>query len=288
LKSIIFKFFSLFSVVRLYNILAIVTAQYLTSIFILANKENILDVILDPYLFAIILCSSIAIASGYIINNFYDYEKDIINRPIRSSIDRTIRKRTKLNLYFSLNLLCICLSLLISIRAVFFFLAYILALWFYSHKLKKMLFIGNIFSALLTIAPFFAILLYYKNIDLIIFAYALFLFFIILLKDITKDLKNLVGDFSLNYQTIPVVFGEKFTKVIITLITIVNIILVLNLYLNFNRGLMEIFYYLSIITLFLFLIKLYKSSNIHDYLFLHNILRFIITVGIISIFLTAL
>jgi len=288
LKSIIFKFFSLFSVVRLYNILAIVTAQYLTSIFILGNKENILDVILDPYLFAIISCSSIAIASGYIINNFYDYEKDIINRPIRSSIDKTIRKRTKLNLYFSLNLLCICLSLLISIRAVFFFLVYILALWFYSHKLKKMLFIGNIFSAILTIAPFFAIFLYYKNIDLIIVAYALFLFFIILLKDITKDLKNLVGDFSLNYQTIPVVFGEKFTKVIITLITIVNIILVLNLYLNFNRGLMEIFYYLSIITLFLFLIKLYKSSNIHDYLFLHNILRFIITVGIISIFLTAL
>ena len=102
MKSIIFKFFSLFSVIRLYNILAIAIAQYLTSIFILGHKENILDVILDPYLFAIILCSSIAIASGYIINNFYDYEKDIINRPIRSSIDKTIRKRTKLNLYFSL------------------------------------------------------------------------------------------------------------------------------------------------------------------------------------------
>ena len=108
------------------------------------------------------------------------------------------------------------------------------------------------------------------------------------MKDITKDLKNLVGDFSLNYQTIPVVFGEKFTKAIITLITTINIILVLNLYLNFNRGLMEIFYFLSIVILFLFLIKLYKSSNIHDYLFLHNILRFIITIGIISIFLTAL
>ena len=135
MKSIIFKFFSLFSVIRLYNILAIAIAQYLTSIFILGHKDNILDVILDPYLFAIILCSSIAIASGYIINNFYDYEKDIINRPIRSSIDKTIRKRTKLTLYFSLNSLCICLSLLISIRAAIFFLVYILTLWFYSHKL---------------------------------------------------------------------------------------------------------------------------------------------------------
>jgi len=85
-----------------------------------------------------------------------------------------------------------------------------------------------------------------------------------------------------------VVFGEKFTKLVIILIALVNIVLVLNLYLNFNRGLMEIFYFLSIITLFLFVIKLYKSSNIHDYLFLHNILRFIITIGIISIFLTAL
>ena len=148
MKSIIDKFFSLFSVIRAYNIIAIVIAQYLTSIFILGHKENTLDIILDPYLFAIILCSSIAIASGYIINNFYDYEKDMINRPIRSSIDKTIRKRTKLTLYFSLNLLCICLSFLISIRAVIFFLVYILALWFYSHKLKKILIVGNIFFSL--------------------------------------------------------------------------------------------------------------------------------------------
>ena len=163
MKSTIFKFFSLFSVIRVHNILAIVIAQYLTSIFILGHKENILDIILDPYLFTIILCSSIAIASGYIINNFYDYEKDIINRPIRSNIDKSIRKRTKLTLYFILNFLCLCVSFLISIRASVFFFVYIVALWFYSHKLKKMLIIGNICSTILTITPFFAIFLYYKN-----------------------------------------------------------------------------------------------------------------------------
>ena len=265
-----------------------ITAQYLTSIFILSPNTDIIKIIFDPYLFLIILCSSIAIGSGYIINNFYDEEKDLINRPIKYNIDKAVKKNTKLKFYLFLNFVVIALAFVISYRAIIFFSLYIFFLWLYSHKLKRILFIGNLFYSILTVTPFFAILLYYKNIDLIIVAYALFLFFIILLKDITKDLKNLVGDFSLNYQTIPVVFGEKFTKAIITLITIVNIILVLNLYLNFNRGLMEIFYFLSIITLFLFLIKLYKSSNIHDYLFLHNILRFIITLGIISIFLTAL
>ena len=285
LKSTIFKFFSLFSVIRVYNIIAIVIAQYLTSIFILGHQKDTLEVILDPYLFVIILCSSIAIASGYIINNFYDYEKDIINRPIRSSIDKTIRKRTKLTLYFSLNLLCICLSFLISIRAVIFFSAYILALWFYSHKLKKIVIIGNICSAILTITPFFAIFLYYKNFELIIIIYALFLFFIILAKDIIKDLENLKGDFTLNYKTIAVVYGEKFTKVIISIIILISYINVINLILNFDIGLMFYYYYLCLFILAYILFILWKSRTKKEYLIIHNIMRALIILGIISIVL---
>lgn len=285
LKSTIFKFFSLFSVIRVYNIIAIVIAQYLTSIFILGHQKDTLEVILDPYLFVIILCSSIAIASGYIINNFYDYEKDIINRPIRSSIDKSIRKRTKLSLYFALNFLCLFLSLLISIRAASFFLVYIFALWFYSHKLKKIVIIGNICSAILTITPFFAIFLYYKNFELIIFIYALFLFFIILAKDIIKDLENLKGDFTLNYQTIAVVYGEKFSKVAVSIIILISYINVINLILNFDIGLMFYYYYLCLFILAYILFILWKSRTKKEYLIIHNIMRALIILGIISIVL---
>ena len=285
LKSTIFKFFSLFSVIRVYNIIAIVIAQYLTSIFILGHQKDTLEVILDPYLFVIILCSSIAIASGYIINNFYDYEKDIINRPIRSSIDKSIRKRTKLSLYFALNFLCLFLSLLISIRAASFFLVYIFALWFYSHKLKKIVIIGNICSAILTITPFFAIFLYYKNFELIIFIYALFLFFIILAKDIIKDLENLKGDFTLNYQTIAVVHGEKSSKVAISIIILISYINVINLILNFDIGLMFYYYYLCLFILAYILFILWKSRTKKDYLIIHNSMRILIILGIISIVL---
>ena len=283
-KSILFKFLSIFSVVRIYNILIIVLAQYLTSIFILSDKK-LFDVIFDFNLFLLILCSSLSIASGYIINNFYDQKKDIINKPIKSKIDDVVKKSTKLYFYFILNFVVIFFASIISLRAVIFFSVYIFFLWFYSHKLKRLLFLGNLFYSLLTITPFFAILLYYKNIDLIIAAYALFLFFILLLKDITKDLKNLVGDFTENYQTIPVAFGEDFSRIIISLITFINVILIINLFINFSDGYMNIYYGISLILLLIFTIKLYKSKKVSDYLELHNILRLIIGLGVFSIIL---
>ena len=283
-KSILFKFLSIFSVVRIYNILFIVLAQYLTSIFILSEKR-LFEVILDYNLFLLIFCSTISIASGYIINNFYDQKKDIINKPIKYKIDDVVKSSTKLYFYFFLNFVVVFFSSMISFRAVIFFSVYIFFLWFYSHKLKRILFLGNLFYSLLTITPFFAILLYFKNIDLIIVAYALFLFFILLLKDVTKDLKNLVGDFTENYQTIPVVFGEDFSRIIISLITFVNVILIINLYINFSNGFMSIYYTISLILLLVFMIKLYKSKKVSDYLELHNILRLIIGLGVFSIIL---
>tara|TARA_B100000900_G_scaffold229964_1_gene195285 strand:- start:48 stop:929 length:882 start_codon:yes stop_codon:yes gene_type:complete len=283
-KSILFKFLSIFSVVRIYNILIIVLAQYLTSIFILSDKK-LLDVIFDFNLFLLIICSSLSIASGYIINNFYDQKKDIINKPIKSKIDDVLKNSTKLYFYFFLNFVVIFFASIISLRAIIFFSVYIFFLWFYSHKLKRLLFLGNLFYSLLTITPFFAILLYYKNIDLIIAAYALFLFFILLLKDLTKDLKNLIGDFSENYQTIPVVFGEDFSRIIISLITFINVILIINLFINFSDGYMNIYYAISLILLLIFTIKLYNSKKVSDYLELHNILRLIIGLGVFSIIL---
>ena len=283
-KSILFKFLSIFSVVRIYNILIIVLAQYLTSIFILSDKK-LFDVIFDLNLFLLILCSSLSIASGYIINNFYDQKKDVINKPIKTKIDDVVKKSTKLYFYFILNFVVMFFASIISLRAVIFFSVYIFFLWFYSHKLKRLLFLGNLFYSLLTITPFFAILLYYKNIELIIAAYALFLFFILLLKDLTKDLKNLVGDFTENYQTIPVVFGEDFSRIIISLITFINVILIINLFINFSDGYMNIYYAISLILLSIFTIKLYSSKKVSDYLELHNILRLIIALGVFAIVL---
>ena len=276
------KILGAFYVVRIHNIFLLLLAQYLTSIFILSGSKS-WKIIFDKNLFLVILCSTICIISGFIINDYYDTKKDSINTPIKFKLGESINDKTKLFLYFFLNLLVVLVSSLISMRAIVFFSIYIFFIWFYSHKLRKLVFVGNLFYSILTITPFFAILLYFKKIEFIIIAYALFLFFILLLKDIVKDMKNIKGDFSVNHKTIPVVFGESFAKILISLIAFINILLLINLYFNFSRGYMTIFYGVSLILLLFFLIKLYLSKKVSDYLFLHNILRFIIAFGVFSI-----
>ena len=154
-KHILLKFFSMFSVVRGYNILIIVIAQYVTSIYILAYDKPLREVILDVSLFMLVLASAATIAGGYIINNFYDSEKDLINRPQKSMLDRLVSQNTKLTLYFILNFIAVIMASYVSFRAVIFFSLYIFAIWFYSHKLKKLPFIGNLTSAILTITTIF-------------------------------------------------------------------------------------------------------------------------------------
>ncbi len=143
-KRLLLKLLSLFSVVRGYNILILVFAQYLTAAFILAPDLPLRDVFFDPNLFFLILSSATVIASGYIINNFYDSEKDLINRPKKTMLDRLISQRTKLSVYFILNFASIFFASYVSFRAVVFFSIYIFTIWLYSHRIKKILFLGNI------------------------------------------------------------------------------------------------------------------------------------------------
>ncbi|TXD82286.1 ubiquinone biosynthesis protein UbiA [Subsaximicrobium wynnwilliamsii] len=284
-KHILLKFFSMFSVVRGYNILIVVIAQYLTSIYILAHDKPLKAVLFDLNLLMLVLASSAVIAGGYIINNFYDSEKDQINRPHKSRLDRLISQNTKLSFYFVLNFSAAIMASYVSFRAVVFFSIYIFGIWFYSHKLKKLPFIGNLTSAILMITPFFVVFLYYKNFEQVIFVHAFFLFLIISMRELTKDLENIKGDLLLNYKTIPVVYGEKASKIMLTVLTLLTLIPTQLLLFKYQIGHMYLFFYMSIFLLFIFMLLLWYSKTKTHYLILHNILKFIIVVGVFSIVL---
>jgi len=83
-KKIIIKILSLFSVVRGYNVIFMIFAQLVSSIFIFSNHNDVFSVILDYNIWFIVLSSSSSISAGYIINNFYDSDKDLINRPLKT------------------------------------------------------------------------------------------------------------------------------------------------------------------------------------------------------------
>lgn len=284
-RHILLKFFSMFSVIRGYNILVIVLAQYLASIYILAHDKPLHTVVFDVNLFLLVLASAAAIAGGYIINNFYDSEKDLINRPMKSRLDKLVSQNTKLSFYFVLNFLAVIMVSYVSFKAVIFFSLYIFGIWFYSHKLKKLPFIGNLVSAILTITPFFAIFMYYKNFETVIFVHAIFLFLLISMRELTKDLENIAGDLTQNYHTIPIVYGEVVSKQMLTVLSILTLVPIYLLLFKFKIGYMYIYFYLSIVLILGFLILLWKSKTKFHYLIGHNILKFIIVLGVFSILL---
>ncbi len=284
-KFFFLKLFSLFSIVRGYNILIIVLAQYLTSIFILAPQLPIREVLFDLRLFMLVLASAFAIAGGYIINSFYDSEKDLINRPRKTMLDRLVSQQTKLTGYFILNFLSVIAASYVSFRAVVFFSLYIFGIWLYSHKLKKFPFIGNFTASVLAITPFFAVFVYYKNFDLVIFVHATFLFLIIAMRELTKDLENIKGDLALNYKTIPVVYGERISKIMLTLLSCLTLIPTYLLLTRYDIGYMKYFFVAALVALAVFVVFLWKSNKKIHYVLLHNILKLIIVTGVFSIVL---
>ncbi|WP_276388579.1 geranylgeranylglycerol-phosphate geranylgeranyltransferase [Eudoraea chungangensis] len=284
-KLLLLKGLSLFSIIRGYNVLMITLAQYMASVYILAPDLPLRQIIFDPNLFVLVLASALVISGGYIINSFYDSEKDLINRPHKTMLDRLVNQRTKLSAYFVFNFLAVFFASYVSFRAVVFFSIYIFGIWLYSHRFKKIPFLGNMVSAILIIVPFFAILVYYRNFEPVIFVHAIFLFLIILAREVIKDMENIAGDLVQGYRTIPILYGVSFSKMIISILIGLTIIPALLLINKFDVGYMYIYFISCIFFLIGFLYLLWKAKGKEDYIRLHNILKFIIVLGVFSILL---
>lgn len=296
-KLVIKKIISLFSVIRGYNIPVIILAQYLSAIFILAPEKRANAILLDFQLFILVFASSLTIASGYIINSFYDSKKDLINRPAKSMLDRFVSQKTKLNVYFTLNFIVTLMAMIVSWRAFLFFSFYIFLIWLYSHKIKKLPFVGNLMSAFLAVLPFFAILLYYYNqipfeeIEnyssqlAVIFTHASFLFLLLLIREMIKDLENLTGDFANGYKTIPIVYGENSSKKIISILSLSTLFPIYILITIYDVGYMDTYFYSCLIVQLYFLLQLQKASSRAQFLRLHNLLKIVIVAGVFCIVL---
>lgn len=279
-KTFLKKIFSLLSVIRGYNILVLVIAQYLAAIFIFSPEKSIKPIIFDFDLLYIVLASVCVVAAGYIINNFYDVKVDRINRPLKTGLDNYVKQETKLTLYFFLNFLGFIFGLFVSWKSALFFSVYIFGIWFYSHKLKKHPFTGLISATILTILPFFAVFVYYKNFSKIIFLHAVFLFLVIMVRELIKDLENIKGALANNYKTFSVVYGEVRTKQLSVLLLLFTSFPVTILLSYPALGYMRYYFYLALLILTFVGVYLWKSTQQKEYTFLHNILKLLLLIGV--------
>jgi 4-hydroxybenzoate polyprenyltransferase len=100
------------------------------------NSEDKFSVIIDYKLYLNIISISLLTMAGYIINAFYDFEKDMINHPETTIFGKIISKRTCLNTYIVLILLGILLTLFIGIKVFVFNLGFSFMVWVYSPNLR--------------------------------------------------------------------------------------------------------------------------------------------------------
>lgn len=277
------KIFGLFSLVRGYNIVVLILAQYLTSRYILAPSSTFYEILFNLKLFYLVLATAFSTAAGYIINNFYDAEKDKINRPKKFLLEHLLSQQSQLVLYFLLNGATLITAGAASFKAILFFTVYIFGIWIYSSSLKRLFWISNLFATLLAIIPFFAVTIYFKNFESVVIYHASFLFLLILIRDIVKDLQNYKGDWVQSYQTLPIVFGNLKTKTIVSALIFLNSIPIY-LLIQSHLGLMTYYFYFSIPYMLFVLVLLWKGSTQKMYLWIHNLLKVLIFLGVIGIY----
>jgi 4-hydroxybenzoate polyprenyltransferase len=222
--SVYLKLVALLSSVRWKNVLFTALAQYIAFLFAFNTKEHLWQSLHEYKVHFIIFSTALILAGGYIINNFYDAEKDLVNRPHRTQFQNLVSRGFKLNLYLILNFVGLSIALIASWRIFIFFLGFALTLWFYSHKLSKLVLIRELTASFLTVTAFFSLVLYFRLLTIEFFLYGMSLFFLLFAREIYKDIIWVKGDVVFGYESITTSIGVEASKRIFQVILISSVV----------------------------------------------------------------
>ena len=274
---ILVKLFALLSIVRWLNILLTIIAQYLAAIFVLNPSKSYIEILSNPKLHLMTLASAFIIAGGYIINNFYDLEKDLVNRPDKTLFGRVVSRQFCLNCYFLFNTIGLALAMMASWRIFIFYFFFACALWAYSHKLQKIPFLREISASILSVTSFFSIGIFYKYITVPLFLYGCFAMLIIFSREILKGIESYKGNAIFGYGTLATSLGKSKSAFIIVLMHFLALIPLLLLWINYNLNYLGILLTLinfSFITLVY--IKLYSRYTDENAAMIHTFYKMFI------------
>ena len=275
------QFVSLLLGVRIFRLVFLTFSLYVFTFFIIKTVD-----FTDVKIHGIIFCSLMSIAAGGLINQFYDEEKDKIIKPFRARLQAFLKKKYFLYFYLILNVFSLGISLYLSWRIFLYFIVYQFFIWFYSHKLSKILLINNFTYVLLSVYPFFGILVYYQYFTIGIFLLSAFLFLLLLSMDIIKDLLSREADEALGYQTFPIVYGVGKTSKLVQVLLLLAGFLALFILTNQDLGLHSYYFGATIIFL-VFVLLLLRNQSKKNYFVVSILLKIWIFVGVISMLVSA-
>ena len=199
------------------------------------------------WLFALLVVGTMMVAAGgYVVNDYFDVKIDRINRPDRLIVTQSVRRETALRLSCVLTGVGVVCGLAVAWVCKSWAVATVFGLvpgllWFYSSSYKRLFLIGNLIISLsASLVPLlvglanvgllyarYGNLIHYTTLthDLYVWlgGFSVFAFLCTLIREIIKDLQDQMGDRELECHTMPIVIGNLWTKVMVTLLVLLTI-----------------------------------------------------------------
>ncbi len=208
--------------IRWYNIGLLGLSQYLVAYFVFKLNTDLIIFLSDIKLHLIVLSTTAAVAGAFIINSFYDVDKDLINNPKSVVFSRLLGQNYLLNVYVVLNVTSVMVALFASYKVFIFAVILTFMFWIYSHKLQKLPLIRELSASLLAISPIMAIWLHYFDMHYGLLLYLASLLAVGFTREVVKDLNGNKGNIIFGYQTVVVAAGKNFTRQWLFAITLLS------------------------------------------------------------------
>ncbi len=231
----------------------------------------------------LILSTSFIFAGGNILNDYFDFPVDIINKPERPLPAGKIDSTLALVIGIFCLIMGVVISIFISWNHFAFALAAAVLLFAYDFFLKQVPFWGNFIISLLCggvfiysgmarrlskgcwIAAIFALLYHFG-------------------REIIKDIADMKGDEQLGIKTIPIVYGEKTAR---TTSAIMFILIIVFSFYPYFSGYFSLVYFVPILGLDIFLghtiFNLLKFSRKIEYELLSFFIKLNILLGLVAL-----
>jgi 4-hydroxybenzoate polyprenyltransferase len=246
------------------NLIIMVATMYFMRVFVLGDilSENDFQLQMGEFDFALLVLSLVLIAAGgNIINDYFDVRADRVNKPHKVIVGKYVKRRIAMASHIAFNIIGILIGGFLAWKVGMWKLVIIHlfaagSLWYYSVLFKREFLIGNIVIALLAaLVPLAVGLfeiplvieaygvqvhdyflevnpegdpnLFFKILFYFILGFAGFAFLLTLVREIQKDLADVRGDMQAGCKTMPVVLGVRRTKLVVTVLLGVSVILIL-------------------------------------------------------------
>lgn len=258
--------------------------------------------------FCLLVMATVCISgAGYIINDYFDVNADMMNKPDKVIIGKSINRRNAMILHWVLNIVgCVCGALVSfgigrpNFTFVFVFIAGIL--WFYSTTFSKEPVLGNMVVALLVATVPLIEVLYeilplqavpiealaemhirFSEILVWSFGYAIFAFLLTMEREMVKDIEDVEGDQTYGRNTLPIALGIKVARHCTIGVSIVVIIaLFVSQYLKLNDVYSLLFLNIGVVLPLLYaFVTLLKANSASDYTRISLILKLVMMMGLL-------